>query len=165
MTTKQKFTSPTTYAIVLDGDAPKKYQDIWINLQKFLEYSCKKQDTIKRNEFGAEILKHCELKSNNALSVIDRAEFGFGGNDNNKHKQARCKINPYLSCDNHGRFGSIQVVFDNPPSRPSETDELENWTLEETNDIMKSFARQTNLVLEGHNCVSVYRFYDVNYDV
>ncbi len=119
------------------------------------------------------------------LTIIERAEFGFGGKDNRIHKQVCVEFNNTSnyndeSYDQHGRYGSIVMSFRIPPQDGfleilTEYDlfsvkvyhlisayAFEYWLQEEMDDLIKAMDRCVSHRLGGGDCLTVYQFQYVN---
>ena len=114
----------------LSNKAPLKMKNKWKRLKQDCEYGVKKDHNKKVvNEF----LKMCELKSNKSLPYLERCEGGFGGNDNQIHKQMRFRDtdSPFQYCTQMDNDIVIDQIYNT---------ESEYWTYAELQDIMQAFV-------------------------
>lgn len=127
----------------LDYDAPDNFIEQWEKMRHELYNN---DIESKNNTQLFELLKsNCKISSNKNLPILDRCEWGIGGNDNSKNKQLRIKntiADYHLSCSD--RCLPIRIdYFD------SDDKKTELWTNEELTDLIKSFIKSFSHILNS----------------
>jgi hypothetical protein len=87
----------------INTDAPTDYMNRW----KKLKYDC---DNGNNKYIIEKMKKYCKLESNKTLPYLQRAEGGFGGNDNIMNKQIRFRI---CWCNsNNSQISDNDIILD-----------------------------------------------------
>jgi len=112
--------------------ATKKYKEKWINkLKKICDGGSENNKYISKL-----MLSKCSLDSNKNLPILNRSEGGIGGNDNLTNKQIRYQdsIMDELKEDYNENDIKLNILNSN----------VEKWTLEELDDILKAYTKVFN---------------------
>jgi len=104
----------------IDSDAPTKYIERW----KEIKMECENSG----NQYVVEQIKNnCRIASNKALPYLKSCEGGLGGNNNILDKQIRFRMETSVKYDN-----DILLRISNT--------EIQKWTYDELDDIIRSFT-------------------------
>ena len=119
----------------IDTNAPIDYMNRW----KKLKYDCDNGN----NKYIVEKMKtYCKLKSNKTIPYLQRAEGGFGGNDNIMNKQIRFRI---CWCNsNNSQISNNDIILDQVDNT-----ETEKWTYDELDDIIRALTKTFNYFVES----------------
>lgn len=120
----------------IDNNAPIKYINKWTDLKS-------KCETGENAHIVEQIKNYCKMEVNRLLSNLDRYEGGIGGNNNKINKQIRF------------RFALGLQINDNDIILNVENTDVEKWTLDELDDIIRAFTKMANYNLQSE-CVTGY---------
>lgn len=118
----------------IDYNVSNKYINKWKKLKK----DCENTNNMLIVE---EIKNNCKLETNKNLPYLERCEGGLGGNDNGINKQIRFV------------FNWCSPKYDNSILLDVKNTEIEKWTYEELDDMVRSFIIVLNKKI-GCECVS-----------
>jgi hypothetical protein len=126
----------------LDSHVSNEYINKW----KIWKHKC--EIITENKDIIYEWTSNCQLYSNIDMPYLDRDEGGIGGNNNQIHKQIRCRnsFEGYQYMPNYaGNDNDIIMLICNT--------DTEVWSFEELDDLIRGFIKTCNYHLDTH-CVN-----------
>ena len=113
--------------LYIDKDAPSKYMKRWDDFKKKCENG-------ENKHIVEQVKSNCKLIVNRDLHYLERAEGGFGGNNNLVNKQIRFRHQlPWK------KYSDNDIILNEITCT-----DIEKWTYDELDDLLHAFIKTSN---------------------